>query len=93
MESFIEYIKKTDINANIIYIDFMNLDFEELKEYHKLNDYVKKAYVKSKNNYLFIDEVQLCEGFEKTLNSLHSLEEYDIYVTGSNAFLLSSDLK
>ena len=55
MESFIEYIKKTDINANIIYIDFMNLDFEELKEYHKLNDYVKKAYVKSKNNYLFID--------------------------------------
>ena len=34
MESFIEYIKKTDINANIIYIDFMNLDFEELKEYH-----------------------------------------------------------
>ena len=93
MESFIEYIKKTDINANIIYIDFMNLDFEELKEYHKLNDYVKKAYVKSKNNYLFIDEVQLCEGFEKTLNSLHSLEKYDIYVTGSNAFLLSSDLK
>ena len=92
MESFIEYIKKTNINANIIYIDFMNLDFEELKEYHKLNDYVKKAYVKSKNNYLFIDEVQLCEGFEKTLNSLHSLEKYDIYVTGSNAFLFSSDL-
>ena len=92
MESFIEYIKKTDINANIIYIDFMNLDFEELKEYHKLNDYVKKAYVQSKNNYLFIDEVQLCEGFEKTLNSLHSLGKYDIYVTGSNAFLLSSDL-
>ena len=92
MESFIEYIKKTDINANIIYIDFMNLDFEELKEYHKLNDYVKKAYVQSKNNYLFIDEVKLCEGFEKTLNSLHSLEKYDIYVTGSNAFLLSSDL-
>ena len=92
MESFIEYIKKTDINANIIYIDFMNLDFEELKEYHKLDDYVKKAYMQSKNNYLFIDEVQLCEGFEKTLNSLHSLEKYDIYVTGSNAFLLSSDL-
>ena len=92
MESFIEYIRNTDDNANIIYIDFMELDFEELKEYHKLNDYVKSAYVESKNNYLFIDEVQMCEGFEKTLNSLHSSEKYDIYVTGSNAFLLSSDL-
>ena len=92
MEAFIEHIKNTDANANIIYIDFTELDFEELKEYHKLNDYVKNEYVESKNNYLFIDEVQMCEGFEKTLNSLHASEKYDIYVTGSNAFLLSSDL-
>ena len=92
MEAFIEYVKNTDDNANIIYIDYTDLDYEELKEYHKLNDYVKNAYVESKNNYLFIDEVQTCEGFEKTLNSLHASENYDIYVTGSNAFLLSSDL-
>lgn len=92
MEAFIEYIKNTDAKANIIYIDFTDLDFEELKEYHILNEYVKNAYVESKNNYLFIDEVQMCEGFEKTLNSLHASEKYDIYVTGSNAFLLSSDL-
>ena len=92
MEAFIEHIKNTDANANIIYIDFTELDFEELKEYHKLNDYVKNEYVESKNNYLFIDEVQMCEGFEKTLNSHHASEKYDIYVTGSNAFLLSSDL-
>lgn len=92
MEAFIEHIKNTDANANIIYIDFTELDFEELKEYHKLNDYVKNAYAESKNNYLFIDEVQMCDGFEKTLNSLHASEKYDIYVTGSNAFLLSSDL-
>ena len=92
MEAFIEYVKNTDANANIVYIDYTDLNFEELKEYHKLNDYVKNAYVESKNNYLFIDEVQTCEGFEKTLNSLHASEKYDIYVTGSNAFLLSSDL-
>ena len=92
MEAYIEHIKNTDANANIIYIDFTELDFEELKEYHELNAYVKNAYVESKNNYLFIDEVQMCEGFEKTLNSLHASEKYDIYVTGSNAFLLSSDL-
>ena len=72
MEAFIEHIKNTDANANIIYIDFTELDFEELKEYHKLNDYVKNAYAESKNNYLFIDEVQMCDGFEKTLNSLHA---------------------
>lgn len=92
MESFIEYVKSSDSNANIINIDFTNLKYEELKEYHKLNDYVENAYIPSKNNYLFIDEVQLCEGFEKTLNSLHSSEKFDIYVTESNAFLLSSDL-
>lgn len=92
MESFIQYVKSSDPNANIINIDFTNLQYEELKEYHKLNDYVENAYIPSKNNYLFIDEVQLCEGFEKTLNSLHSSEKFDIYVTGSNAFLLSSDL-
>ena len=92
MEAFIEYIRKTDENASIIYIDFTDLDFEELKEYHKLHTHVKKAYVESKKNYLFIDEVQTCEGFEKTLNSLHASEKFDIYVTGSNAFLLSSDL-
>ena len=92
MEAFIEHIKNTDANANIIYIDFTELYFEELKEYHKLHDYVENEYVESKNNYLFIDEVQMCEGFEKTLNSLHASEKYDIYVTGSNAFLLSSDL-
>lgn len=92
MEAFIEHIRNSDKNANIIYIDFSDLDFEELKEYHKLNEFVKNSYQETKNNYLFIDEVQTCAGFEKTLNSLHASEKYDIYVTGSNAFLLSSDL-
>ena len=66
--------------------------FEELKEYHKLYEYIAKNYIESKKNFILIDEVQMCDGFEKALNGLHAEEKYDIYITGLNAFLLSSDL-
>ena len=92
LESFIEYLKENDKKANIVYIDFNNLENEELQDYHNLHAYVLSRYKKAWNNYLFIDEVQNCIGFEKAINSLHSKEMYDIYITGSNAFLLSSDL-
>ena len=92
MESYIDYLKENDTSANIIFIDFFNIKYEELKEYHKLNDYVEANYQKGKNNYLFIDEVQLCEKFEVAINSLYTSGKYDIYITGSNAFLLSNDL-
>ena len=92
LSSFAEYIKNDNPETNIIYIDLTRLDFEPLKEYHALNDYVKQHYADGVDNCLMIDEVQLCEKFELVINSLHSEEKYDIYVTGSNAFLLSSDL-
>ncbi|MBE5750086.1 MAG: ATP-binding protein [Clostridiales bacterium] len=92
MESYIDYLEENDSSANIIFIDFFNIKFEELKEYHKLNDYVEANYQKGKNNYLFIDEVQLCDRFEVAINSLYTSGKYDIYITGSNAFLLSNDL-
>ena len=92
LEQFKEYIEKNIENYNIIYINFSLLEFEQLNEYHKLNDYIESKYIQNKNNFVLIDEVQMCNGFEKTINSLHASEKYDIYVTGSNAFLLSSDL-
>lgn len=92
LEEFKKYIQKNIKNNNIIEINFNSLDFEELKEYHKLNDYIESKYKENFNNFILIDEVQMCEGFEKTINSLHASEKYDIYITGSNAFLLSSDL-
>ena len=59
---------------------------------HNLYDYVEKRYIKGKTNYLLIDEVQMCNGFEEAISSIHEEELFDIYLTGSNAFLLSSDL-
>ncbi len=92
LEEYIEWIEEHDPKSNIISIDLTNLKFEELKEYHALNNYIEERYDRKKENYIFIDEVQMCEQFELTINSLHSTGKYDIYVTGSNAFLLSSDL-
>lgn len=92
MMAFAKHIKSNDSTANVIEIDLTKLRFEHLKEYHALNDFVEHNYKEGVLNYLMIDEVQLCEGFELAINSLHSEGKYDIYLTGSNAFLLSSDL-
>lgn len=90
--AFADYVRATDSTANIISIDLTKIKFEHLREYHALNDYVEANFKEGANNYLMIDEVQLCPKFELTINSLHSDEKYDIYITGSNAFLLGSDL-
>lgn len=92
LEAFMAHVLDTDPGANIIHINFNMTAYEGLNEYHALNDYIEKAYTPGKNNFIFIDEVQMCDGFEKAINSLHASEKYDIYITGSNAFLLSSDL-
>lgn len=92
LHMFIEYVNENDANSNIIYIDY-NLDkFDELKLYKSLISYVSEKYNKDKNNYILIDEVQMCDDFEKAINNFHAEGKYDIYITGSNAFLLSSDL-
>lgn len=92
MRAYIEYLKSHFENINIIFVDFMDLAYEELKEYHVLHAYVEEHYQAERMNYLFVDEVQLCPRFELAINSLYSKEKYDIYITGSNAFLLSADL-
>ena len=92
LSAFSKNIHRQDASANIISIDLTRIKFQHLKEYHALNDYIEANYREGVNNYLMIDEVQLCDNFEITINSLHSEEKYDMYLTGSNAFLLSSDL-
>lgn len=92
MQAYIAYLKAHVPNANIIFIDFMDLAYEELKEYHALYRFVEAHNQVGKVNYLFVDEVQLCPDFELAINSLYTKGSYDIYITGSNAFLLSADL-
>ncbi len=92
LKMFISYVEKTDKNANIIYVDYNLDEFDYLKEYKELISYVSKKYNPKKNNFIMIDEVQMCNGFEKAINNFHAENKYDIYITGSNAFLLSSDL-
>ncbi len=92
LESFIAEIKETEHDANIMHINFNLTKYEDLTEYHSLEKYIQESYKSGVNNYVFIDEIQTCKGFERAINSLHASELFDLYVTGSNAFLLSSDL-
>ncbi len=92
LEAFIDYVKKNYKNANIIHINFNLIKFEPLKTSQALNDFIEENYKDGIENFVFIDEIQMCEGFEKVINSIHAEEKFHIYITGSNAFLLSSDL-
>ena len=92
MEAFIDKMKYLSPDCNVIHINFNLTEFEDIMEYHKMYDYINEHYDKRVDNIVCIDEVQMCIGFEKAINSLHETGYYDIYVTGSNAFLLSSDL-
>lgn len=92
MQAYVEYLRANVADANIIFVDFMDLAYEEVKEYHALHAYAESRWQEDKTNYLFVDEVQMCPKFELAINSLYSKGKYDIYITGSNAFLLSADL-
>lgn len=88
----IGYIKAQTPNANIIYINKENLEFRNLQTGINLHDYIQTKLSKNGKNYIFIDEIQDIENFEDGLRSLLLNPKNDIYITGSNAKLLSSDL-
>ena len=92
LEAFRAYAEAEYPEANIIHVNFNLHEYDELLTYRALYDYVNAHYIAGKGNFVMIDEVQMCKDFEKAINWLHASEKYDIYITGSNAFLLSSDL-
>ena len=85
---------KTDgvSDEQIILINLEDEDNTELLNYKKLHEYVKERICKGKWTYLFIDEIQNCKDYEKALSSLYLKKNLDIYITGSNAYLLSGEL-
>lgn len=92
LESYVNYLKKVEQDTNIVMINLQELEYERLLEYHALHEYILSKYVKGVRNVLLIDEVQLCDKFELAINSIYTKRIFDIFITGSNAFLLSSDL-
>lgn len=92
LEAFIQKLLANNPDVNIIHVNFNLPEYEHLQEYRALYDFINGKYIFGKENYVLVDEVQMCTDFEKAINGLHASEKYDIYITGSNAFLLSSDL-
>ena len=92
LEAFKAHVLSENPDANIIHINFNLPEYEELTEYRPLYDHIQSQYQECKDNYVLIDVIQMCNNFEKAINGLHASEKFDIYITGSNAFLLSSDL-
>lgn len=85
-------IRKKESEANIIYINLEDIAFDFIKSAKELYAYVMSKCLKESKNYIFIDEVQEVREFEKALRSLVLNENNDIYVTGSNAKMLSGEL-
>ncbi|MDD5603764.1 MAG: ATP-binding protein, partial [Eubacteriales bacterium] len=93
LRMFQDRLKLNGVNDNqIISINFEDIAFEHLLEYHKLYNYVTGQLVNGKPAYIFLDEIQNVPEFQKAVDSLYLKEGVDIYMTGSNAYILSGDL-
>lgn len=93
MSQFIELLRDDGVsNKQIISINFEELEFEELLDYKKLYEYIKSRLVSGKKSYIFLDEIQKVAQFEKVVDSLYVKPDIDIYITGSNAYMLSTEL-
>lgn len=88
----IRSLKEKDSNNNIIFVDKEKEQFDSIKNYQDLNEYIKGKYVHGKMNYILVDEIQDIEGFERTVRSFSTEPDAEVIITGSNAKVLSGDL-
>jgi predicted AAA+ superfamily ATPase len=90
---YIDYLKSTGVSDDqIISINLEDIDYEDLLDYRALYEYIKERLQKDKYTYVFLDEAQNCKAYEKAVDSLHIKPNVDVYITGSNAHMLSGEL-
>lgn len=90
---FQDYIRSVGVGEEqIVYLNFEDIEYEHLSDYKELYKYLTEKLVKDKTTYIFLDEVQKVEDYEKVVDSLYIKDNVDMYITGSNAYLLSSEL-
>lgn len=93
LSQYQEWLKTEGITDDqIISVNFEELEYEELLDYKKLYYYLKERLAENKTTYIFLDEIQNVSNFEKVVDSLYVKPNIDIYITGSNSYLLSGDL-
>ena len=92
-ELYKEYLLKNDVdNSQIISINFEDIDYEDLQDYKILYKYIKDKLLDNKMNYIFLDEIQHVDSFEKAVDRLFIKKNVDLYITGSNAYFMSGEL-
>lgn len=92
-EIYKDFLLENGVEKNqIISINFEDMDYEELTDYKKLYEYIKSKMIGDKKNYIFLDEIQHVDKFEKVVDSLFIKENTDLYIIGSNAYFMSSEL-
>ena len=88
-----DYLRTQGVaDEQIVYVNFEELEYEDLLDYKVLYQYIKSRLHPEKITYIFLDEIQQVTDLQKAVDSLYVKQNVDIYITGSNAFLLSSDL-
>ena len=93
LSQYQDYLKQSGIpDEQIISINFEELEYENLLDYRKLYAYLKERLVVGKTTYIFLDEIQKVPSFQKVVDSLYVKPGVDLYITGSNAYMLSGDL-
>lgn len=93
LELYKNYLRNNGVSENrIVTVNFEELENEWLLDYKALYDYLVKKLDKNDTTYIFLDEIQKVSGFEKVVDSLYVKKGVDVYITGSNSYLLSSEL-